>query len=139
MIAGTVLLEKPSRRGRKELSTHGLAILIRSCRIVYLRRICAWELASDSVEWNGLRSRENINKARVEAEKKKYKAACTPDFYLFDQSNLLIYRGRLDDSSPGSQNQATGNELRNVLDDFLAGNEISNEQNPSMGCSIKWK
>ncbi|MBT4922086.1 MAG: thioredoxin family protein [Rickettsiales bacterium] len=70
---------------------------------------------------------------------KKYKAACTPDFYLFDQSNLLIYRGRLDDSSPGSQNQATGNELRNVLDDFLAGNEISNEQNPSMGCSIKWK
>ncbi len=70
---------------------------------------------------------------------KKYKAACTPEFYLFDKNNSLIYRGRLDDSSPGSNKEVTGKDLRNAIEDFLAGKQISDQQYPSMGCNIKWK
>ena len=70
---------------------------------------------------------------------KKYNAACTPEFYLFDQNNLLVYRGRLDDSSPGSNKPATGNDLRKAIDNLLQGHKISDQQYPSMGCNIKWK
>lgn len=70
---------------------------------------------------------------------KKYKAACTPEFYLFDKNNSLAYRGRLDDSSPGSSKQATGCDLRDAIDNLLQGQEISGQQYPSMGCNIKWK
>jgi thiol-disulfide isomerase/thioredoxin len=70
---------------------------------------------------------------------KKYQAACTPELYLFDKNNLLIYRGRFDDSSPGNNKKPTGNDLRKALDNFLAGKKISDEQYPSMGCNIKWK
>jgi len=70
---------------------------------------------------------------------KKYQAACTPEFYLFDKNNLLIYRGRIDDSSPGNGKEKSGKDLRNAIDDFLAGKKISDQQHPSMGCNIKWK
>lgn len=70
---------------------------------------------------------------------RKYKAACTPEFYLFDKNNLLIYRGRIDDSSPGNGKKSTGNDLRQALDNFLNGKKISADQHPSMGCNIKWK
>ncbi len=69
---------------------------------------------------------------------KNYQAACTPEFYLFDENNLLIYRGRFDDSSPGNNKKATGSDLRKAIDDFLAGKKISDQQYPSMGCNIKW-
>jgi peroxiredoxin len=70
---------------------------------------------------------------------KKYQAACTPEFYLFDKNNLLIYRGRIDDSSPGNGKEPSGKDLRNAIDAFLSGKKISDQQNPSMGCNIKWK
>lgn len=70
---------------------------------------------------------------------KKYKAACTPEFYLFDENNLLIYRGRMDDSSPLNDKEATGNDLRNAIEKFLKGEKIDEKQYPSMGCNIKWK
>jgi peroxiredoxin len=70
---------------------------------------------------------------------KKYQAACTPEFYLFDKNNLLIYRGRLDETSPGNSKEPSGKDLRNALDDFLSGKKISDQQFPSMGCNIKWK
>lgn len=70
---------------------------------------------------------------------KKFKAVCTPEFYLFDNNNLLIYRGRLDDSSLTSNKEITGKDLRNAIDNFLSGNEILLKQYPSMGCNIKWK
>lgn len=70
---------------------------------------------------------------------KKYQAACTPEFYLFDKNNFLIYRGRLDDSSPGNNKEPTGNDLRKAIDDFLARRNIPDQQYPSMGCNIKWK
>jgi len=68
-----------------------------------------------------------------------YDAACTPDFYLFDNSLKLIYRGQLDDSRPENGIPVTGNDLRNAVDNLLKGQPISDLQKPSIGCNIKWK
>ena len=68
-----------------------------------------------------------------------YKAACTPDLYLFDRDRKLAYRGRLDASRPRSDEPITGEDLRNAIEAVLAGGEVSDEQMPSMGCSISWK
>ncbi|MBI5506949.1 MAG: thioredoxin family protein [Deltaproteobacteria bacterium] len=70
---------------------------------------------------------------------KAYRAACTPDFFLFDRDRRLAYRGRLDGSRPGSRLPVTGRELRAAIDATLAGTDPSPDQNPSIGCSIKWK
>jgi Peroxiredoxin len=70
---------------------------------------------------------------------KKYQAQCTPEFYLFDDNELLIYRGRMDSSSPDNNKTATGGDLKNAIDNFLAGKRIDKNQFPSMGCNIKWK
>ncbi len=70
---------------------------------------------------------------------KAYDAACTPDFYVFDASMKLAYRGRLDASTPGNGEPLTGSDLRSAIDAVLNGTgEIAN-QKPSMGCNIKWK
>ena len=69
---------------------------------------------------------------------KKYKAECTPEFYVFDKEKKLVYRGRFDDTSPGSENKPDGSDLRNAMQNCLDGNEVSEEQHPSMGCNIKW-
>lgn len=68
-----------------------------------------------------------------------YMAACTPDFYVFDGDLKCVYRGRLDDSSPGNGKPVTGKDIRNVLDALISGQSIQGEQIPSMGCNIKWK
>lgn len=68
-----------------------------------------------------------------------YDAACTPDFYLFDENKTLVYRGRLDGSRPGNDIPLTGEDLRNAIDQVLDGNTVGSEQMPSMGCNIKWK
>ena len=70
---------------------------------------------------------------------KAYIAECTPEFYLFDTNRKLVYRGRLDESSPNSNIQPSGKDIRNALDNLFNGEEISNDQFPSMGCNIKWK
>ena len=68
-----------------------------------------------------------------------YRAACTPDLYLFDADRKLVYRGQLDDSRPGNDLPVTGADLRAALDAALAGEAIPAEQRPSIGCNIKWK
>lgn len=68
-----------------------------------------------------------------------YGAACTPDFFLYDNQLRLAYRGELDDSRPGNNRPVTGASLRAAIDDVLAGRSPSPEQIPSMGCNIKWK
>lgn len=68
-----------------------------------------------------------------------YGAACTPDFFLFDSSRRLAYRGQLDDSRPGNGRPVTGRALRAALDALLAGQPVASVQHPSLGCSIKWK
>lgn len=68
-----------------------------------------------------------------------YDAACTPDFYVFDQDLKLAYRGRLDDSRPNSGTPLTGKDLRAAIDALLAGQPVAEKQYPSGGCNIKWK
>ncbi|RRQ49106.1 thioredoxin family protein [Maribacter algicola] len=68
-----------------------------------------------------------------------YDAACTPDFYLFDEEQSLIYRGQLDDSRPENGIPLTGKDLCNAMDALLNGTQVSNIQKPSIGCNIKWK
>jgi len=68
-----------------------------------------------------------------------YDAACTPDFYVFDSDLRLAYRGRLDDSRPGTNKPLTGKDLRAALDAVLTGHAPSDVQYPSGGCNIKWK
>ena len=70
---------------------------------------------------------------------KRYKAECTPEFYLFDSNKKLVYRGRMDDTSPGSETIPSGKDLRTAIDNLLNNKSISDEQFPSMGCNIKWK
>jgi peroxiredoxin len=68
-----------------------------------------------------------------------YTAACTPDFFLFGPNRLLVYRGRFDASRPGSDVPVTGRDLRAAVDAVLAGEPVSEDQWPSMGCGIKWR
>ena len=70
---------------------------------------------------------------------KAYKAACTPDFYLFDSELKLVYRGQLDGSRPGNEIPVNGRDLREALDNILNNNPQPKDQKPSMGCNIKWK
>lgn len=70
---------------------------------------------------------------------KAYRAACTPDFFLFDADRKLVYRGQLDASRPGNGVPVTGEDLRAALDALLAGQAVPADQRPSIGCNIKWK
>jgi peroxiredoxin len=70
---------------------------------------------------------------------KRYHAACTPDFFLFDADRTLAYRGQMDDSRPGNKVPVTGDDLRRALDAVLEGKPVPREQRPSLGCNIKWK
>jgi peroxiredoxin len=75
----------------------------------------------------------------TQAVAKAYRAACTPDIYLFDGRQKLVYRGQFDDSRPGSGVRVTGMDLRDALDAVLGGKPVAKEQIPSIGCNIKWK
>jgi len=68
-----------------------------------------------------------------------YRAACTPDLYLFDGDRRLVYRGQLDASRPGNGVPVTGEDLRRAADALLSGQPLSADQMPSLGCNIKWK
>ncbi len=70
---------------------------------------------------------------------KVFTAACTPDFFLFDHQQRLVYRGQLDDSRPGNGKPVTGKDLRAAIEGVLRGQALSGEQSPSAGCGIKWK
>ena len=68
-----------------------------------------------------------------------YRAACTPDFYVFDADFKLVYRGQMDETRPKQGAVPTGKDLRAALDALLAGKDIPQPQRPSIGCNIKWK
>lgn len=70
---------------------------------------------------------------------KAYRAACTPDFFLFDGARKLVYRGQFDASRPGNDKAVTGTDLRQAADNVITGQKPDAEQVPSMGCNIKWK
>jgi len=75
----------------------------------------------------------------TQAVARSFDAACTPDFFLYDVDGLLVYRGQLDDSRPGSEEPVNGADLRAAMDALVAGKSVSGEQTPSLGCNIKWK
>ena len=70
---------------------------------------------------------------------RSYKAACTPDFFLFDDNLHLVFRGQFDSSRPGNGVPVTGKDLRAAIDLVLASKPVPTDQHPSMGCNIKWK
>ncbi len=70
---------------------------------------------------------------------KAYRAACTPEFYLFNGDRRLAYHGQLDESRPGNNKPITGRDLRSAIRAVLAGKPVDGNQRPSIGCSIKWK
>lgn len=75
----------------------------------------------------------------TQAVARAYRAACTPDFYVFDGQQKLVYRGQFDDSRPDSGHAITGADLRAAVDAALAGQPVGATQIPSLGCNIKWK
>lgn len=75
----------------------------------------------------------------TQAVAKAYRAACTPDFFLFDANRSLVYRGQMDDSRPGNGVPVAGADLRAALDAVLGARPVPESQKPSMGCNIKWK
>jgi peroxiredoxin len=75
----------------------------------------------------------------TQAVARAYKAACTPDFFLFDGNLRLVYRGQFDSSRPGNGIPITGKDLRAAIDLVLAGKPVPTDQRPSIGCNIKWK
>lgn len=68
-----------------------------------------------------------------------FRAACTPDFFLYDADLTLAYRGAFDESTPGNGKPVTGNDLRAAIESVLAGTPVPEPHRPSMGCSIKWR
>ena len=70
---------------------------------------------------------------------KAYRAACTPDFFLYDRKRTLVYRGQYDSGPPKSSESVTGEDLRNATNALIQNSNIPTEQKPSMGCNIKWK
>lgn len=70
---------------------------------------------------------------------KRYRAACTPDLFLFDKDQHLVYRGQYDSSRPGNDEPVTGRDLRAALEAVLANKPVPAQQKPSLGCNIKWK
>ena len=68
-----------------------------------------------------------------------YRAACTPDFFLFDAGRKLVYRGQMDDARRGNALPVTGRDLRAAVEAMLTGQPVSSQQIPSLGCNIKWK
>lgn len=74
-----------------------------------------------------------------QAVAKAYQAECTPDFFVFDENDQCVYRGRMDEATPGNGKPVDGRDLRAALDALVAGSPLPEEQYPSMGCNIKWK
>lgn len=70
---------------------------------------------------------------------KAFDATCTPDFFLFDAQNKLVYRGQMDDSRPGNEIPTSGSDLRNAIDSVIYNRNLASPQKPSVGCGIKWK
>jgi len=75
----------------------------------------------------------------TQAVAKTYRAACTPDLFLFDATGALVYRGQFDDSRPRNAVPVTGRDLRAAADAVLEGRPVPADQRPSLGCNIKWK
>lgn len=95
------------------------------------------ELMADFAEEHGINFSYLYDESQAVA--KSYDAACTPDFYLFNNDLKLVYRGQMDDSRPGNQKEVTGEDLIIAFENILADQPQEELQKPSIGCNIKWK
>ncbi|MDA1014184.1 MAG: thioredoxin family protein [Planctomycetota bacterium] len=121
----------------KEYQAKGAAIVaISSNDVVEYPQDSIEKMAEDAREF-GYTFPYLLDESQATAQ--AYKAACTPDFYVFDADQTLVYRGQFDDSRPQSGIPVTGKDLRIAVDRALAGDEPLFEQSPSLGCNIKWK
>lgn len=129
---------------REELARIGREYGDKGVRIVAIN--------SNNVETHPADSPENMKKTAAawgltfpyvfdedQSVAKAYRAACTPDLFVFDREQRLVYRGQLDDSRPSNDRPIDGRDLRAALNAVLAGQAVSNDQRPSVGCNIKWK
>ncbi|TVP75220.1 MAG: thioredoxin family protein [Gemmatimonadales bacterium] len=125
--------------------------LARFGRDAILKGVGVVAISSNDVESHPQDSPEMMAKAKAEWDwpfpylhdatqevAKAYRAACTPDFYVFDGDGVLVYRGQFDDSRPGNDVPVTGRDLREAVNAVLRGDEVSQDQTPSIGCNIKW-
>jgi peroxiredoxin len=130
---------------------------IRSAFAAFAREYRAKGLAVVAINANDVRSHPEDAPARMaeeaarvgydfpylydesQAVAKAYRAACTPDLFLFDRDRKLVYRGQFDGSRPGNDVPVTGADLRRAVDAVLAGRPVDEEQKPSIGCNIKWR
>ncbi len=121
----------------KEYQAHGLAVVaINSNDIESFPEDGPEHMAEESREF-GYTFPYLLDQSQQVA--KAYRAACTPDFFLFDRNRRLVYRGQFDDSRPGNGRAPTGADLRAALEAVFAGRTVPEKQKPSVGCNIKWK
>ncbi len=129
---------------KKELARLGKDYVARNVGIVAISANDARKYPDDAPENLAAFAREeNFNFPMCYDESQEtaraYTAACTPDFFLFDDQHKLVYRGQLDDSRPESGRPVTGKDLRAAIDAVLEGKPVNKKQRPSAGCNIKWK
>jgi peroxiredoxin len=121
----------------REYQEKGLAMVAVMANDVETHPDDAPERMADEVERRGYTFPYLLDESQLVA--KSYRAACTPDFFLFDADGRLAYRGQFDASRPGNDVPVTGEDLRAAADAVLAGEQPSGDQTPSVGCNIKWK
>ncbi len=129
---------------REELASLGRDYADRGCAVVAINSNDVENYPDDSPEKMKLEAEEAgytfpylFDESQEVA--KAYRAACTPDFYVFDRAHTLAYRGQLDDSRPSNGKPVTGRDLRAAMDAVLAGAAVPQPQLPGIGCGIKWK
>ena len=121
----------------REYGARGLAVVAISSNDISTHPADAPEKMQEDAETFGYTFPYLFDESQAVA--KTYRAACTPDFFLFDAERRLVYRGRFDESSPGKSVAVTGADLRRAVDATLAGERYDGPETPSMGCNIKWK
>ena len=120
-----------------EYRERGLGIVAVSSNDVSTHPDDSPELMKQEVETYGYTFPYLYDESQAVAQ--AYRAACTPDFFLFDRDHKLVYRGQFDDSRPQSEIPVTGADLRAACDAVIENQPVSDEQKPSIGCNIKWK
>ncbi len=121
----------------KEYQTKGVAVVAINSNDVSTHPADAPEKMAEEIQQRGYTFPYLYDETQEVA--RAYRAACTPDFYVFDKDQKLVYRGQMDSSRPDSGIPVTGKDLRAALDAVLAGQPVPEEQTPSIGCNIKWK
>ena len=129
---------------RKEFASLGNEALAQGCEVFAISSNDVDNYPADSPQLMAEEAKENgyafpYLYDETQDVAKAYKAACTPDFFLFDSNRKLAYRGQFDDSRPGNGKIVTGASLRDAVDAVLKGMTVPSPQVPSLGCNIKWK